>query len=264
MKGLTVSFGSLELGVVRDVVFSQIKRIGDVDIPSGIGSSIQDLGKQAMNVDLSGVLLGEDRFSSFDQLERAKRVGSSQKFDCDMLKSVAFLKEVKLLRQNPRSLHYGLSLKESRFKQVNACDNDVDWSAMGTLLAVTSPEPKEGSVALKVSGINVDTLSLTYDPDDLIDLNNFDWLSFWFILNSLTHHLGAIVKVYTDENNYGTYDFSSLISAAGSWLKLRIPKSSFVEVGSLEWDEIDSIIIEVSKTNAETWFFVIDDLGGYE
>jgi hypothetical protein len=264
MKRLTVSLGTLELGVVRDVVFSQIKRIGDVDIPSGIGSSSQDLGKQSMNIDLSGVLLGDDRFSSFDQLERAKRVGSSLEFDCDMLKSVAFVKEVKLLRQNPKSLNYGLTLKESRFKQVNACDNDVDWSAVGTLLAVTSPKPKEGSAVLKVSGINVDTLSLTYDPDDLIDLNNFDWLSFWFYLSSLTHHLGAVVKVYTDGDNYGSYDFSSLISAAESWLRLRIPKSSFVEVGSLEWDEVDSVTIEVTKTDAETWYFVIDDLGGYE
>jgi hypothetical protein len=264
MKGLTVSLGSLELGVVRDVVFSHVKRVGDVDIPSGIGSSSQDLGKQAMNVDLSGVLLGDNRFSNFDQLERAKRVGSSQKFDCDMLKMVAFVKEVKLLRQNPKSLHYGLTLKESRFKQINACDNDIDWSAVGTLLAVTSPEPKEGSAALKVSGINIDTLSLTYDPDDLIDLNNFDWLSFWFYLSSLTHHLGTVVKVYTDGDNYGSYDFSNLIMAAGSWLRLRVPKSSFVEVGSLEWDEVDSVSIEVTKTDVETWFFVIDDLGGYE
>jgi len=261
---LTVSLGSLELGVVSNVTFSHVKRVGEVDIPSGIGSSSQDLGKQAMSVDLSGVLLGEDRFSSFDQLERAKRVGSSLKFDCDMLKTVAFVKEVKLLRQNPKSLHYGLTLKESRFKQVNACDNDVDWSAVGTLLAVTGPEPKEGSAALKVSGINVDTLSLTYDPEDLFDLNDFDWLAFWFYLSNLTHHLSAVVKVYTDGDNYGSYDFSSLISAAESWLRLRIPKSSFVEVGSLEWDEIDSINIEVTKTNVEMWFFVIDDLGGYE
>jgi hypothetical protein len=217
-----------------------------------------------MNIDLSGVLLGSNSFSSFDQLERAKRVGSNLKFDCDMLKTVAIVKEVKLLRQNPKSLNYSLILKESRFKQVNTCDNDVDWSSVGTLLAVTSPEPKEGSAALKVSGINVDSLSLTYDPEDLIDLNNFDWLSFWFYLSSLTHHLGAVVKVYTNEENYGSYDFSSMISAAKLWLRLRIPKSSFVEVGSLEWDEIDSVSFEVTKTDAETWFFVIDDLGGYE
>ena len=267
---MTVTLGSLNLGTVRDVTFEHSRRLSEVDIPTAEGSSTEDLGKQGSPINLTGVLSGSSRFSDFDQLERASRIGRSLKFDCDMLQTVAFLKTVKLTRQTPNVLNYALSLKQSRFKKVNACDYTDYWSVDsggGSLSAVTSsPTPKEGLACIKLSGsIGAGVASrLKYTPADLVDLNFFDWPCFWFQVSSLATITSSYVKAYVDGGDYASYNFAGLITAANTWLKIRVFKDLFSVSGSMEWDEIAYVTIDVTKSGAETYFFAVDDLGGYE
>ncbi len=267
---MAVTLGGLSLGTVRDVTFEHSRRLSEVDIPTAEGSSTEDLGKQGAPINLTGALSGESRFSDFGQLERVSRIGRSLKFDCDMLQTVVFLKTVKLTRQTPTVLNYALALKQSRFKKVNACDLTDYWSVDsggGSLSAVTSsPTPKEGLACLKLSGtIGAGVASrLKYTPADLVDLNFFDWPCFWFQVSSLATITSAYVKAYVDGGDYASYDFSSLLTAANTWLKIRVFKDSFSVTGSMEWDEVAYVTIEVTKSGAETDYFAIDDLGGDE
>ena len=118
---MAVTLGSLSLGTVRDVTFEHSRRLSEVDIPTAEGSSTEDLGKQGLPINLTGALSGASRFTDFDQLERASRIGRSLKFDCDMLQTVAFLKTVKLTRRAGLSRKW-LKMVISLILLIRACN----------------------------------------------------------------------------------------------------------------------------------------------
>jgi hypothetical protein len=266
---MTVLLGGLNLGVVNGFSFSDPKRLEDIDLPAARGSSSQDLGEQASTIELTGILREPSRFDDFKQLQRAKRLGNSLKLDSDAVSTVVFVKEVRLAKVGVNILRYSLSLKESLFKLVNSCDSLLDWSTQ-TVDAVVgvvsgSPVPLEGAACIKVShdAEAAEEVNLTYDPIDVIDLEDFDWLSFAWLMSDVSGISGATIKVSEGTNN-ATYDFSALIAEAEKWLRLRIHKTSFINHGALDWGQIDKIKFAVTKAQAQNYFFAVDDVGGFE
>jgi len=265
----TVTLGNLNLGVVYDLSFSDQKRLEDIDLPSARGSSSQDLGELASTIQLSGVLAGSSRFDDLKQLQRYKCLGNSLKLDSDALRTVVFVKEVKLIKIEVNVLRYALSLKESLFKQANACDDIAGWSSstVGAVVsAVTSsPTPFEGLGCVKVSH-NADVaeeVNVTYDPLDVIDLEDLDWVSFAWLMDNVSVVSSAVVTV-TEGLNNATFDFKSLLTEAGSWERLRLHKTEFTNYDSLDWGQIDKIKFAVTKSQAQNYFFAVDDVGGFE
>ena len=233
---MTVTLGDLNLGVVNGLSFSDRKRLEDVDLPTARGSSSQDLGELASTIELSGILRGPSRFDDFKQLQRFKRLGNSLKLDSDAVKTVVFVKEVKLVKIGVNILRYGLSLKESLFKQVNSCDGIADWSSSttGAVVAIVSdsPTPFEGLGCLKVShnAEAAEEVNVTYEPLDSIDLEDFDWVSFAWLMDNISEITSAVVSV-TEGVHTATYDFSALLTESDKWLRLRIHKTSFANFG---------------------------------
>jgi hypothetical protein len=266
---MTVTLGDLNLGVVNGLSFSDRKRLEDIDLPTARGSSSQDLGELASSIDLSGILRGSSRFDDFKQLQRYKRLGNSLKLDSDALKTVVFVKEVKLVKIGVSILRYGLSLKESLFKQVNSCDEVAGWSSstVGATVGMvpSSPNPLEGLGCIKVSheAEASEEVNLTYEPLDAFDLEDFDWVSFAWLMDSVSGITSAVVTV-TEGVHSATYDFSALLTEAEKWLRLRIQKTSFANHGALDWGQIDKIKLAVTKSQAQSYFFAIDDVGGFE
>jgi len=266
---MTLTLGNLNLGVVSDLSFSDRKRLEDMDLPSARGSSSQDLGELASNLELSGVFVGANRFDDFKQLQRYKRLGNSLKFDADAAKTVVFIREVKLVKVDVNILRYSLSLKESLFKRVNSCDDVTSWSSSttGATVAVvaSSPTPLEGLGCIKVShdAGATEEVNVTLEPVDSIDLEDFDWLSFAWLMENISAINSAIIAV-TEGVHTATFDFSGLLPEAGKWLRLRVHRTSFANYGTLDWGQIDRIKLAVTKSQAQNYFFAVDDVGGFE
>jgi len=266
---MTVTLGELNLGVVNGLSFSDRKRLEDVDLPNARGSSSQDLGELASSIDLSGILRGPNRFDDFRQLQRYKRIGNSLKLDSDALKTVVFVKEVKLTKIGASILRYGLSLKESLFKQVNSCDDVASWSSstVGATVGTvpSSPTPLEGLGCIKVSheAEAAEEVNVTYEPLDAIDFEDFDWLSFAWLMDNVSGISSAIITV-TEGLHNAAYDFKGLIADASVWLRLRVHKTDFSSYGALDWGSIDKIKFAVTKSQAQNYYFAVDDVGGFE
>jgi hypothetical protein len=266
---MTVTLGELNLGVVNGLSFSDPKRLEDIDLPAARGSSSQDLGELSQVIELSGILRGSNRFDDFRQIQRAKRLGNSLKLDSEAISTVVFVKDIKLAKVGVNILRYGLTLKESLFKQVNACDDILNWSTQ-TVDAVVSvvsstPVPLEGTGCVKVSHVAeaAEEVNLTYDPLDAIDLEDFDWVSFAWLMNDVSEISSAVLTVSEGTNN-ATYDFSALLAEAEKWLRLRIRKTSFINHAALDWGQIGKIKFAVTKDEAQNYFFAVDDVGGFE
>jgi hypothetical protein len=265
---MTVTLDSLNLGVVNGLSFSDRKRLEDVDLPTARGSSSQDLGELASTIELSGILRGTSRFDDFRQLQRYKRLGNSLKLDSDALKTVVFVKEVKLVKVGVNILRYGLSLKESLFKQVNSCDDVTSWSSSttGATVAVSgAPTPLEGLGCITVShdAEAAEEVNLTYEPVDSVDLEDFDWLSFAWLMENISEISSVAITVFEGLHN-AIFDFSGFLTEAEKWLRVRIHKTSFANYGALDWGQIDKIKFAVTKSQAQNYFFAIDDVGGFE
>jgi hypothetical protein len=266
---MTVSLGNLNLGVVHGFSFSERKRLEDIDLPAARGSSSQDLGELASTIEFSGILRGSTRFDDYSQLQRSKRLGTSLKLDSDVLKTVVFIKEVKLGKITANILRYSLSLKESLFKQVNSCDSitSLSSSTVGAIVAIvsSSPTPLEGQGCLKVShdAEADEEVNVTYEPVDTIDLEDFDWISFALLIDNVSAITSTIVTV-TEGTNDAAFDFKTQLTTASSWLRLRINKTEFSNYSSLDWGKIDKIEFALIKSQAKNYFFAVDDVGGFE
>ncbi len=266
---MTVTLGNLNLGIVNALSYSDPKRLEDLDLPAARGSSSQDLGELASTIELSGILQGSSRFDDFRQLQRFKRLGNSLKLDSDAAKTVVFIKEVRLTKLSVNVLRYSLSLKESLFKQVNSCDNitSLSSSTAGATVAIvaTSPVPLEGLGCLKVShdAEASEEVNVTYEPVDSIDLEDFDWLSFAWLMDNILSVSSAVVT-FSEGLNEAVYDFKALITEASCWLRLRIRKTDFSNYGALDWGHISKIKFAVTKSQAQDYFFAVDDVGGFE
>ena len=266
---MTVTLGNLNLGVVNGLSSTDRKRLEDVDLPAARGSSSQDLGELASSIELSAVMRGSNRFNDFQQLQRCKRLGNSLKLDADTLETVVFIREVKLTKVSVNLLRYSLSLKESLFKQVNSCDDVTSWSSStaGAVVEIVSsvPTPLEGVGCLKVShdAEAEEEVNVIYEPVDSIDLEDFDWISFAWLMSNISS-IGTAVLTVSEGANIATFDFSALLAEVDKWLRLRVHKTSFTGYEELDWGQIDKIKFAVTKSQAQNYFFAVDDVGGFE
>jgi hypothetical protein len=269
VKALTVTLGNLNLGIVADFNFSNSKRFEDVDLPAARGSSTQDLGEHATEIQLSGVLTGPSRFNDFRQLQRVCQLGQSLKMDCDVAQTVVFIREVKLAKTGFNFLRYSLTLKESMFKQVNACDAITSWftatEGASVTIAESQPLPFEGRGCLKVShdAEADEELNVAYEPVDTFNLEDFDWISFAFLINDVAAISSAVVTVQEGENE-AYYDFIAELAAADEWRRIRIHKTQFADYDAVDWSQLSKIKFAITKNQARSYFFAVDDMGGYE
>ena len=147
---VTLKLGArqLTLGTVSGIGFTHADRGGDIDLPGARGTGKQVLGKASMRASLEGTLSGASRFGDFRQLERIRMLGRSLKLESPELDTVAFLEEVRLRNSAwADHLDYSVGLKESLFKQINACDELTGWGEDGSgtvMLEDSEPTPREG------------------------------------------------------------------------------------------------------------------------
>lgn len=265
---MAVALGSLNLGIITDISSSDRKRFEDVDLPAARGSSTQDLGMLAREIELEGILTGASRLEDFKQLQRAQLNGQSLKLTADVIQTVVFIKEVRLTKLSVNFIRYSLLLKESLFKQVNACDALTCWfSGTGASVNIVdeNPYPQEGLGCLRVSQ-NAEanqTVDAYYEPVDTISLEDFGWVGFSFFMADVSAISSAILTVTSGSNN-AAYDFASALNEADKWLRVCIPKTSFTGFDEFDWGQIGRIKFSVTKSLAQNILFAVDDIGGYE
>ena len=76
--------------------------------------------------------------------------------------------------------------------------------------------------------------------------------------------ISSAVVTFSEDLNEATYDFTELLTEASSWLRLRINKTEFSNYGALDWGQISKIKFAVTKSQAQNYFFAVDDVGGFE
>ena len=76
--------------------------------------------------------------------------------------------------------------------------------------------------------------------------------------------IGTAVLTVSEGANTATYDFSALLAEVDKWLRLRVHKTSFTGYEELDWGQIDKIKFAVTKSQAQNYFFAVDDVGGFE
>ncbi len=266
---MALTLGGLVLGAAPKLTFDDAKRLAELDPLSAIGSSIEDLGELSKTFTLEGILTGSSRFNDFNQLSRYKRLGNSLKLDHELIRTVVFITKVSMTEALSWYLRYSLSLKESLFKQIHACNiltGITTTLSGGTLaLAAGTPTPVEGANCVKLSknAAENDSFDFTFTSADHYDLSNYDWFSFWIYVSSITNISSATITV-TEGAHTATYSFSGLITAADTWLRIRVAKSDFTNYATVEWDEIDTIKIEITKNAASNYYVALDDVGGFE
>jgi len=266
---MTITLGSLTLGDAVRVVPDFSANFANIDVPLGRNSSKQFLGGAA-SLELTGTLTGVARFENFLTLRKALNAGLSLKLDCDFIKTLVFVTKVTPTLISQTSIKYSLQLDESRFQQESACESTSLWSVDsggGSLTAASStPTPREGAKCLKLAGaIGGGTESrLKYTPSDALDFSFSKWIAFDFITDMLTDMTAATLVLKTDAGNYVTYDFHSLVTAAGEWLRIRVNKDDFSETGTMEWDNVTVVLIGLTRSSAKTYYIAVDDFGGYE
>lgn len=161
------------------------------------------------------------------------------KLDSDAIKTIVFIREAKLAKVTVNTLRYSLTLKQSLFKQVNACDAVTGWSSTTPSAAVavasSQPTPLEGLGCIKVSHdaeANEES-NVFYEPVDAFNLEDYDWISFAWLMDNVTLLSSAVVTVTQGTNNT-TFNFTTLITEAAKWLMLRVHKTQFNNYGALD------------------------------
>ena len=268
MVGIT-TLGNVDLGIVTGVFPVSISKFADISIPLGRGDSKQFLGMGTTKIILNGTYNSANRYEQLNQLWRQQKIGASLKLDSDPIKTV-----VQIIDVNPSELEfwidYALTLEETRFQQENDCDSTSLWSedsGGGALTAPTStPTPREGSACIKLAGtIAAATESrLLFTPSDALDFSFSSWVAFDFLTDMLTDMTAATLTLKHDAGNYVTYDFSALVTVAGEWIRIRVSKADFAETGTMEWDQVTSVEIGLTRSSEQTYYIAVDDFGGYE
>ena len=162
----------IQLGTVTDLKFNRVERDGSVDIPLARGASRQGLGKPIGAVlSLAGTFVGDTRFDYFQQFDRIRMIGRSLKLESNHLATIVYLNNVSLGKVVGDFLGYNLALKESLFKSISDCEDQVGWYADSGDLTneYDSPEPKEGDFYLKNNIVNGDYFELDFEPSDPVD-----------------------------------------------------------------------------------------------
>ena len=258
---------NLTIDYVDSIIPISTQRFAVIDIPSAVGSMIQNIGESPRQISLHGALVQSTRFDNLYEVERVRALGKSIILDCNLMQSCVFLRAVKP-KQFPAHIEYDLDLIESRRRILNACDStaDVTVDSGGGTLSADAYNKKEGAASLNLYGaINAATSSrMKWNPSAAQNMSDGDWVSFWFYISSISNLDDCYVKIYTDASNYATFTFTTMVTAAGQWLKMRLNKNQFSIMGTMNWASIDYMTVEVIKTTAETYSFQIDELAVQE
>ena len=267
----------LTLGTVTDLPFTHVSRDGSVDLPGARGEGMQILGKAAMQISLSGSLSGVTRFEDFKQFERTRMLGRSLKLNSDELDTVAFLEAAKIVNRNwVNHVDYSLSLKESLFKSIHACDDLTGWSEdeSGTVaLEDTDPQPREGEYCVTDTLDGDDSHYLYYSPLRVLDLTDYPYVAFDVRISDVAHLTSLLLQVNDDwDGAYGIADLMGLVLAADTWYRVILHKSEFTEYdgggapspGALRWDYTDEFWWKSAFNQNGDYVLAVDDLGAYE
>jgi hypothetical protein len=255
----------IQLGIVTDLQFNRVERDGFVDIPLARGASRQGLGSQSAQISLAGTFVGESRFDYFQQFDRIRMIGRSLKLESNHLAIIAYLNNVSLGKVVGDFLGYNLALKESLFKSISDCEDQVGWYAdTGALTKeYDSPEPKEGDFYLKNSIVNGDYFELSFEPSDPVDLSSVEYLAFWFQVSAVTYINQASIRLDND-SAYSYAYFQSKLLLPNVWYRLLIHKSEFTNFQTYNFSQIWQFRVELSLNSNQTMSIMIDDFGVYE
>jgi hypothetical protein len=227
----------IQLGTVTDLQFNRVERDGSVDIPLARGASRQGLGSQSAQI----------------------------KLESNHLATIAYLNNVSLGKVVGDFLGYNLALKESLFKSISDCEDQVGWYAdTGALTKeYDSPEPKEGDFYLKNSIVNGDYFELSFEPSDPVDLSSVEYLAFWFQVSAVTYINQASIRLDND-SAYSYAYFQSKLLLPNVWYRLLIHKSEFTNFQTYNFSQIWQFRVELSLNSNQTMSIMIDDFGVYE
>ena len=255
----------IQLGTVTDLKFNRVERDGSVDIPLARGASRQGLGSQSAQISLAGTFVGESRFDYFQQFDRIRMIGRSLKLESNHLTTIAYLNNVSLGKVVGDFLGYNLTLKESLFKSISDCEDQVGWYADSGELTneYDSPEPKEGDFYLKNSIVDSDYFELDFEPSDPVDLSSIEYLAFWFRVSEVAYINQASIRLDNDDEYSYAY-FQSKLLLPNVWYRLLIHKSEFSNFQTYNFNQIWQFRVQLRLTTNRTMSIMIDDFGVYE
>ena len=255
----------IQLGVVTDLKPTLSSRDGSIDIPNARGASRQDLGSQAGSFALAGTLTGDTRFDYFQQFDRIRMLGRSLKLESQFINTVAYINTIGFSRAVGDFLGYTLALKESLFKQISSCDDQVGWSQDSGDLTneYDSPEPKEGEFYLKNAIYDNDSAGLAFEPSDPFDMAGCEYLAFWFQVTEIAYISEASILLYNGDVTSSAY-FQSKLLLPNIWYRILLHKSEFSNYQSFNFSTIYAFYVQLTLTANRTTSMMIDDLGVYE
>ena len=190
-----------------------------MDIPLARGASRQDLGSQSAHITLVGTFTGDSRFDYFQQLDRTAWWGGLKLESQSSTHSLHHKRRLDKVIGD--FLGYNLALKESLFKSISDCEDQVGWYADSGELTneYDSPEPKEGDFYLKNSIVNGDYFELDFEPSDPVDLSTIEYLAFWFQVSAVTYINQASIRLDNDDEYSYAY-FQSKLLLPNVWYRL--------------------------------------------
>src|SRR5665647_2110886 len=124
-----------------------------------------------------------------DRFDRIRMIGRSLKLEGNHLATIAYLNNISLGKVVGDLLGYNLALKESLFKSISDCEDQVGWYADSGDLTneYDSPETKEGDFYLKNSIVNGSQFVLDFEPSDPVDMANCEYVSLWFRVTEVAY-----------------------------------------------------------------------------
>jgi hypothetical protein len=255
----------IQLGTVTDLQFNRVERDGSVDIPLARGASRQGLGSQSAQISLAGTFVGESRFDYFQQFDRIRMIGRSLKLESNHLATIVYLNNVSLGKVVGDFLGYNLALKESLFKSISDCEDQVGWyTDSGDLTnEYDSPEPKEGDFYLKNSIVNGSQFVLDFEPSDPVDMANCEYVALWFRVTEVAYINEALV-VLDNDDDYSLAYFQAKLLLPNVWYRILLHKSEFSNYQNFNFSTIYQFTIALSLTSNRTMSIMIDDFGAYE
>jgi hypothetical protein len=255
----------MQLGVVTDLKPTLNSRDGSVDIPNARGSSRQDLGSTPATFTLAGTFTGTSRFDYFQQLDRHRMVGRSLKLESQFINTVAYITNIGFGKVVGDFLGYNLALKESLFKSISDCEDQVGWYADSGELTneYDSPEPKEGNFYLKNSIVNGSQFVLDFEPSDPVDMANCEYVALWFRVTEVAYINEALV-VLDNDDDYSLAYFQAKLLLPNVWYRILLHKSEFSNYQNFNFSTIYQFTIALSLTSNRTMSIMIDDFGAYE
>jgi len=202
----------------------------------------------------------------YKELERLMFIGESLPIDLPEIDrySVGFITNLRLQKTQNVLQSMQISLVEGLRNPLHSCDDITDWLKSDNIVLDTS-DFKEGKASVKWYNTTASSSQWVQAPISLPPrFLSTAWIAFWFKVNDITGLTQALAQLIQDANNYLQYNFTSQITDAGKWLRIRFKRADMTVTGVPDWNLINAFKISVSWNTTYTRTYWTDDICAYQ